>query len=203
VYWKGSDGYLWESAESGGQWGGPTRTGIGPLGSAPAATIGPSGSDYVFWQGTDSALWEASTTSSGWSAPTRVGMGPLGSQPTATSWGNSSGAITIEVFWQGTDGNLWHASYPFATGKWTGPTKIGMGPLGSAPTATAQGSSTGVDIEVFWKGTDSALWEGLTTGTTWTGPTRLGMGPLGSAPTVGWLPSGEEDVFWAGMNAKL
>jgi hypothetical protein len=204
VYWKGTDGYLWENAETGGPWRGAMRTPIGPLGSYPAATVGPAGSDYVFWQGSDAALWQAAwTTSGGWSTPTRVGMGPLGSQPAATSWGDSSGAITIDVFWQGTDGNLWQASYAFATGIWSGPHQLGMGPLGSAPTAVAQGSATGTDIQVFWKGADNALWEGQTAGGAWTGPKSLGMGPLGSAPSVGWLPSGEEDVFWAGTNGKL
>jgi hypothetical protein len=203
VYWKGANSYLWENAESHGQWGGPVNTQVGPLGSAPTATVGPAGSDYVFWEGSDSALWEASTTATGWSAQTRVGMGPLGSQPTATSWAGASGSVTLAVFWQGTDGNLWEATYPFATGAWSGPEKIGMGSLGSAPTATAQATSTGVNIEVFWKGENSALWEGLDSGGTWSGPKSLGMGPLGSAPTVGWLPSGEEDVFWMGTNAKL
>ena len=85
VYWKGTDGYLWENAEAGGQWRGAARTPIGPLGSDPAATVGPAGSDYVFWQRSDAALWRAAwTTSGGWSAPTRLGMGPLGSQPAVT-----------------------------------------------------------------------------------------------------------------------
>jgi hypothetical protein len=203
VYWAGAGGYLWQSVELTGQWRGPVRTPIGSLASPPAATIGPAGSDYVFWEGSDRALWEASTAAGVWSVPVRVGMGPLGSQPAATSWGNSTGAITIEVFWQGTDGNLWQAWYPFATGAWSGPHKLGMGPLGSAPTATAQGSSSGAHIQVFWKGRNNALWEGQTSGGAWSGPTSLGMGPLGSAPTVGWLPAGEEDVFWSGTNAKL
>jgi hypothetical protein len=50
VYWQGADGYLWESAESGGQWRGPVRTPIGGLASSPTATIGPGGADYVFWE---------------------------------------------------------------------------------------------------------------------------------------------------------
>jgi hypothetical protein len=204
VYWQAADGYLWESIESGGQWRGPVRTPIGGLASSPAATIGPGGADYVFWEGTNRALWEAWTTSGSWSAPTQVGMGPLGSQPTATSWANSSGTAEIDVFWQGTDGNLWRGYYEVATGKWTGPSNLGMGALGSAPTAAAQGSSSGAQIQVFWKGRDNALWEGDTSGgTKWSGPTSHGMGPLGSAPTVGAISTAAPDVFWEGTNAKL
>jgi hypothetical protein len=204
VYWRGADGYLWESAATGGQWRGAMRTPIGGLGSSPAATIGPGGADYVFWEGTNRALWEAWTTSGGWSAPTQIGMGPLGSQPTATSWGNSSGTVEIDVFWQGTDGNLWRGYYTVATGKWTGPTSLGMGALGSAPTAAAQASSSGPQIQVFWDGRDNDLWEGDTSGATkWTGPTNHGMGPLGSAPAVAAVSTTDEDVFWEGTNAKL
>jgi hypothetical protein len=201
AYWRGADGYLWESAASGGQWRGPVRTPIGGLGSSPAAAIGPGGDDYVFWEGTNRALWEAWTTAGGWSAPTQVGMGPLGSQPTATSWGNSSGTTEIDVFWQGADGNLWRGYYEVATGKWTGPSSLGMGPLGSAPTAAAQ---AGAQIQVFWKGRDNSLWEADTSGgAKWTGPTSHGMGPLGSAPAAGAFSPGAEDVFWEGTNAKL
>jgi hypothetical protein len=204
LYWQGADGYLWESAESGGQWRGPVRTPIGGLASSPAATIGPGGADYVFWEGTNRALWEAWTTPGGWSPPTQVGMGPLGSQPTATSWGNASGTVEIDVFWQGTDGNLWRGYYDVATGKWTGPSNLGMGALGSAPTAAAQGSSSGAQIQVFWKGRDSALWEGDTSGgVKWSGPTSHGMGPLGSAPSVGAVSTTDGTVFWEGTNAKL
>jgi hypothetical protein len=55
-------------------------------------------------------------------------MGPLESQP---SVGSTSGGEQF-VFWQGTDNNLWEAY--FNDGKWIGSEKVGMGPLGSAPT---------------------------------------------------------------------
>lgn len=143
VYWRGADGYLWEKAESGGQWDGPVRTPISGLASSPAATIGSHGYDYVFWEGTDGGLWEAGNYPGGWVGPTDLHMGPLGSQPTATSIPNSSGVAEIDVFWHGNQAgaNLWRSSHETSTGKWSGPTEIGgMGPLGSAPTATEQGN---------------------------------------------------------------
>jgi hypothetical protein len=206
VYWRGADGYLWEDAESGGQWRGPMRTPIGSLGSSPAATIGSHGYDYVFWEGTNGQLWEAADYPTGWTAPTQLGFGPLGSQPTATSWTTSSGVAEIDVFWEGTGGALWRANYETSTGKWTGPSRLGMGPLGSPPTATEQGTSAGAQIQVYWKGATGrlALWEADTSGgATWSGPTSHGMGPLGSAPAVASLGYGNETVFWGGTFGRL
>jgi hypothetical protein len=206
VYWRGADGYLWEEAESGGRWTGPLQTPIGSLGSSPAATIGSHGYDYVFWEGTNGQLWEAGNYPGGWVGPTQIGMGPLGSQPTATSIPNSSGVAEIDVFWYGTGTgvNLWRATYLTSTGKWSGPSEIGMGPLGSPPTATEQETSAGAQIQVYWDGTNGALWEADTSGgSTWSGPTSHGMGPLGSAPAVASLGYGNENVFWGGTYGRL
>ena len=60
-----------------------------------------------------------------------------------------------------------------------GPFFLGMGPLGSMPDATTW-TAFPVD-DVFWQGTDRALWYGydLFQDTGWHGPTSAGMGPLG------------------------
>ncbi len=207
VYWRGAEGYLWEKAESGGQWQGAVRTPIGGLASSPAATIGSHGYDYVFWEGSNGDLLEAANSRTGWLGPTDLGMGPLGSQPTATSIPNSSGVAEIDVFWHGNQAgaNLWRASYLTATGKWSGPSEIGgMGPLGSPPTATEQQTSAGAQIQVYWKGDDGALWEADTSGgTKWSGPTSHGMGPLGSSPAVASSSYGNENVFWGGTFGRL
>ena len=204
VYWRGADGFLYEKAESGGAWGNVVRTPIGGLASDPAAAIGSHGYDYVFWEGTDGNLWEAAAGPNGWIGPVKIGMGPLGSQPTAASIPNASGVAEIDVFWEGTGGALWRAEYLTSTGKWAGPTRLGMGPLGSAPTATEQQTSAGAQIQVFWKGGDGALWEGHTSGgTTWSAATSEGKGPLGSAPSAASLSYGREIVFWAGTSATL
>jgi len=206
VYWRGSDGYLYQKVESGGVWRSPVRTPIGGLASDPAATIGSHGYDYVFWEGTDGGLWEAAAGPQGWIGPTKINdMGVLGSQPTAASIPNASGVAEIDVFWKGTGaGNLWRAEYLTSTGTWTGPFGLGMGQLGSAPTATEQQTSAGTQIQVFWRGTDNALWEGDTSGgSSWSGPTSHGMGPLGSAPSAASLSYGKEIAFWAGTTTTL
>lgn len=203
LYWRGSDGYLWEDVESGGQWRGPQRTTIAGLVSNPAAAIGSHGYDYVFWEGTGDELWEAGDYPQGWIV-SEIGMGPLGSQPTAASLPNSSGVAEIDVFWEGTNGDLYRALYQTAVGRWAGPSNLGMGPLGSPPTATEQSTSSGAQIQVYWKGENGALWEADTSGgTQWSGPTSLGMGPLGSAPAVASLSYGNEEVFWGGTVGRL
>ena len=204
VYWRGPDGYLWENAESGGRWRGAARTPIGSLGSPPAATVGSHGYDYVFWEGTNGQLWETADYPTGWTAPHQLGYGPLGSQPTAASWPTSSGVVEIDVFWEGTHGALWRANYETSTGNWTGPSRLGMGPLSSPPTATEEGTSGGAQIQVYWKGTNGALVEADTSGgAAWSGPTSHGMGPLGSAPAVASLSYGNENVFWGGTFGRL
>jgi hypothetical protein len=203
LYWRGSDGYLWEDAESGGEWHGPERTTVAGLASNPTAAIGSHGYDYVFWEGSDRSLWEAGDYPQGW-VVSDLGMGPLGSQPTAASLPTSSGVSEIDVFWDGTDGDLWRALYQTATGRWTGPSDLGMGTLGSPPSATEQSTSAGTQIQVYWEGTNGALWEADTSGgSKWSGPTSLGMGPLGSAPAVASLSYGNEAVFWGGTYGRL
>ena len=102
------------------------------------------------------------------------------------------------MFWKGTDDNLWEACWDGT--RWNGPASLGMGPLGSEPSA-------GVDAHghqyVFWKGTDNNLWEAWWDGTRWNGPASLGMGPLGSAPGVAVSAEGNQYVFWKGTDDNL
>jgi len=102
------------------------------------------------------------------------------------------------VVWKGTDANLWQAYWDGTV--WTGPSLVGMGPLGSLPTIT-QRPSTG-EVDVFWKGTDANLWEAVHTASGWLGPFNRHMGPLGSQPAA--TASGNQtDVFWKGTDANL
>ena len=152
----------------------------------------------MFWEGTNQQLWEAGDYPQGWIV-SQIGMGPLGFQPTAASLPNSSGVSEIDVFWEGTNDNLWRALYETSTWTWTGPTELGIGPLGSPPSAAEQATSAGTQIQVYWKGTNGASYEADTSGgAKWSGPTSRGMGPLGSAPAVATLGYGNEDVFWGG-----
>ncbi len=202
VYWQGTDGYLWEDVESGGDWRGPARTPVGGLASPPAATIGSHGYDYVFWEGTNRQLWEAGDYPQGWIV-SQVGMGPLGSQPTATEQATSAGS-QIQVYWKGTDGALWEADTSGGT-KWSGPTSHGMGPLGSAPAVASLGYG---NEYAFWGGTYGRLWQASWDSTSWNGvnlngPTSVGFGPMGSAPTVAAVEPDEYDVFWIGTDSNL
>jgi hypothetical protein len=172
VFWKGTDGNLWEAdGPAAGSLGAPFKIGMGPLGSAPAAGVDGQGNTYVYWKGTDGNLWEAYWTGSRWAGPEPLGKGPLGSAPAVAVTGNA----TAYVFWEGTDGNLWEADGS-AAGSLGAPFRIGMGPLGSAPAAGVDSSG---DTYVYWKGTDNNLWEGYWTGSRWAGPNPLGDGPLG------------------------
>jgi len=195
VYWRDpATGYLRESWYAGGVWYGPiTLTHAGQLGSAPTVAIDSNGTQYVFWKGTNGHLWET-WYSNGWLGPLELGMGTLGSAPTATAWGSQ-----VDVFWKGTDGNLWEAYY---AGGWHGSFQVPMGQLGSAP-ATAS-YATG-EQDVFWKGTDGKLWYGYYVNGSWHGSYSLPqMGTLGSAPTVSIQPtSGQENVFWRGTDGTL
>ncbi len=86
------------------------------------------------------------------------------------------------TFWEGTNGDLYEAQGP-AAGNLTGPTDLGMGPLGTAPTA---GVASNGNTYVYWrgKGTTKDLYEGYRNGSKWAGPYNRDQGPLGSRPAV-------------------
>ena len=138
VFWRGTDGALWEAYWSGccGGWVGPNKVpNTGQLGSQPSLAVWPSspGEQDIFWTGTDGNLW-AETWNNGWHGPTDIKnaktgqqMGPLGSAPTAAT---NPARDEVDVFWKGTDANLWQAYWAGCCGGWTGPGKVGMGPLG-------------------------------------------------------------------------
>jgi hypothetical protein len=82
---------------------------------------------------------------------------------------------------------------------WAGPESLGAAPLGSDPCAVSWGPD---HIDVFWRGTDGALWhKWFVAG--WYGPESLGAAPLGSDPqSVSW-GSGHIHVFWRGTDGAL
>jgi len=58
-------------------------------------------------------------------------------------------------------------------------------------------------VDVFWRGTDGALWHRWFWQGKWNGPESLGSEPLGSAPVpVSWGPN-HVDVFWRGTYGAL
>lgn len=93
---------------------------MGPLGSAPTATVLSNGDQIVFWRGTDNNLWQAIKRGGHpWEGPNGLGMGPLGSEPDAGVDGNGA----TYVYWKGTDNNLWRGYWDGT--KWAGPENVG------------------------------------------------------------------------------
>jgi hypothetical protein len=226
VFWKGLDDNLWMAVYSAptSSWSGAVAVpGAWPLGSEPSATtVSISGNEYVyvFWESPSAGLaytYGLVTPGSGGS-PTSVGsfvnglsiggLAPLASAPSAT-YVAVGGQKGIDVFWMGTDGNLWSAILSGAGGALSlssGPTKIGDGPLGSAPSA---GSDAGGNVFVFWQGTgnNTHVWEGWysASSSTWLGPIDLGFwtGNTGSAPSVAIGAYGRQYIFWQGQDRNL
>ncbi|HTW98860.1 MAG TPA: hypothetical protein VMD59_08795 [Acidimicrobiales bacterium] len=226
LFWEGQNGALWyavyTAAES--SWStSPASPGYSPMGSQPSAVtvdVGVTEYVYVFWQGTDGNLWyaygvvsqgSASTATSigSWSGPNAlVGLAPLSSSPAVTNV-VSGGQAGIDVFWEGSNGNLWSAIISGAGGTLSlqsGPTSIGDGPLGSAPTA---GSDSSGNVYVYWQGSgnNTHVWEAWydESTATWSGPIDLGAwtGNTGSPPSVVVDSSGDQYIFWQGQNGAL
>lgn len=60
VFWRGTDGQLWDKWYVGRRWHGPARIGnAGKIASAPAVAVQRTGEQDVFWKGGDGNLWEA------------------------------------------------------------------------------------------------------------------------------------------------
>jgi hypothetical protein len=62
VFWRGTNGALWDKWYVDGQWYGPRPiTAAGDdLASQPAVAVHANGQQDVFWKGTDGNLWEIS-----------------------------------------------------------------------------------------------------------------------------------------------
>jgi hypothetical protein len=194
VFWRGTDGSLWDEWDTGGIWHGPARISVAgrTLSSQPAVAVLPDGEQDVFWKGTDGQLWEVRYTTH-WTRPVDLG-GSLSSAPSAGA--DSHG--DVYVFWEGRDRSLWDKWR--TGGSWYGPVAIKIaGRMGSAPAVAVQESGT---QDVFWRGTDGNLWDAWHT-ISWHGPVNLGAGPLGSGPTAGADADGNLYVFWEGTDGSL
>ncbi len=197
VFWRGTDGNLWQMYTINGIWYGPDQlTTSANLASDPEPISWGVGNLEVFWRGTDGNLWQMYYLN-GWQGPASLGDGPLGTAtPLPVSWGVGN----IEVFWEGTDQGIWEAYY--ASG-WIGPVGLGDGLLGVGTTHQPVSWGPG-NLELFWEGTDQNLWEAYYA-SGWVGPVGLGDGPLGSAATltpVSW-GAGNLEVFWKGTDQNV
>jgi hypothetical protein len=182
VFWKGADNNLWHvnyvpGSGNGTGWQSPASLGMGPLGGPPKAVGQITGTVDVFWKGTGTSpdMWHAWWNPGGpWNGAQDLGGANLQSDPMPV---NSSAGL-VDVFWEGTDNNLWHDTYFPGTGPntgWSGADSLGMGPLGSAPFASAEPNGT---IDVFWKGSGTgpgSVWHAWwNSGQPWGGPQNLG-----------------------------
>jgi Domain of unknown function (DUF1906) len=199
VFFEGTDHKLWEvSRKPGRPWSAPRQLSrMSTIGSPPSAVAQPNGVVDVFWKGSaDNGLWHGQfSPGKGWRGPQGLG-GSLVSQPSPVE----SAPGTVQVFWKGKDLALWHViRRPGRT--WTRAARLGMGPLGGAPHATA---NRGGAIGVFWHGAGNGdLWgTTFSPGHRWAGPLRLG-GPVRSTPFPLMSPSGAVHVLWRGPGRKL
>ena len=218
VFWKGTNGGLWEGYYNGTRWFGPINVDPGAnMGSEPTVAVSasqhtggsnPSAYQFVFWKGAGSAhnLIEEYFDGS-WHGPFDIGMGNVGGYilnqyaPSA-SWYDSTGII---VAWTGaTDTNIWYTftKSPTNTGSWSSPQKSSHGnvAVGSEP------SVFGPLDSVFWA--DSGfqdLWWGALQGSS---SHNYHDGPLGGPPTSTAVPNTEcvcDDyyAFWQGATGGL
>ncbi|HTW98054.1 MAG TPA: hypothetical protein VMD59_04715 [Acidimicrobiales bacterium] len=138
------------------------------------------------------------------SALVAAGAAPAGaSAAPARASTSRSASIALEAsgeelaFWRGQDGDLWEATS--TGGHFSGPTRVGFGPLGSEPSVAI------VDGEayVFWEGRDAELWTTHQVGSGWAPATAVQhMGPMGSRPSVTTTNTGLA-VLWKGRDGDL
>ena len=193
VFWRGTDGNLWDEQYSDNSWSLLVALNSGPLGSGPAVAAHASGEQDVFWEGTQGSLWEMWYYGQ-WVGPVELNAGTLGSAPAV----GVDASDNEYVFWRGTDRLLWEMFY--IGGKWSAPTPLDSGALGSAPVVAVHPNG---EQDVFWKGTDGGLWEMWYSGG-WNGPANItSAGQLGSAPAVGVDASNNEYVYWQGTDGLL
>jgi hypothetical protein len=135
VSYEGVDQKVWEITWS-GSWSTAHAVGMGPLGSAPSATSWPSatrdpaGQQDVFWHGGpgNNGIWGAD-----WSPSVKHWVGP--DEVPGLSNALSSPSVVVnatrdeeDIVYEGSNKQLWEVVW---AGNWSGPTQIGMGPLGT------------------------------------------------------------------------
>jgi pseudomonalisin len=201
VFWKGADNNLWQAL---GSASGPLSVqflGMGPLGSAPSAVVNSAGATYIYFEANDHLLNEAWWNGSQWMGPImRLSAFPMNSPPSAVL--NKNGEVF--AFFKGPDNNLWEAQggagEEMVGAEFSNVSDLGMGPLGSNPSAGIDGNGA---TYVYWEGTDRNLWEAYWNGSAWVGPISRGMGPMNSAPSVAMTSDGTAYVFWRGTDNGL
>jgi len=195
VFWKGGDGRLWEAWWT-GSWHGGVSLKTPKLTSDPTAGLDSAGHQWVFWRGAKNRLWGMRYNGKAWGHPFHVGdTGPLTSGPGVAV--NPDGK-TVVVFYRGADRGLW--SETLTATRWV-KSKLGDGPLGSAPTAGADRSG---NLYVFWRGTRGGLWEATRHSGKWRAASPLDFaGTIGTPPSAAVEANGAQHVFWGGTDQNL
>ncbi len=103
----------------------------------------------------------------------------------------------VSVFFKGFDGNLWWMTYTPSTG-WSTAASLGDGTLGSDPVVTARANG---NYDVFWTGTDGAIWHTWNSGTTWYHQSFGGS--VSGVPAAVTDHNGGVDVLWHGTDGGL
>ena len=221
VFWRGSDGNIYESLPENGEWVtySPTwsRKGL-PSGVTVASdpVVAPSGTGWqgVFWRGSDGNIYESLPENGEW-----VSYSPTWSElPSGVTVASDpvvapSGTGWQGVFWRGSDGNIYE-SLPDEDGEW----------VTYSPTWSRKGLPSGVTAEgdpvvapsgtgwqgVFWRGSDGNIYESLPENGEWVSysPTwsrkgiPSGIQPVGD-PVVAPSGTGWQGVFWRGSDGNI
>jgi len=185
-------------------WPDPVALTATNVASAPVTVSDQAGDINVLWRDSADHLWTLAYRNGGWgTVSTEISLGAsasaaLVSNPSLISWGPGM----MEAFWEGADQNVWQSTYTggwFGNGTWSTPVSLGLGPLGSAPSAASPGPGL---TDLFWKGSDGAMWVDRYDGG-WSGPMPLNSGPVGGNPVTISAQPGADTVFWRDASGDL
>lgn len=199
VFVRGADNRLYHKYYDGSwhPWEGPPVIPQPPVAmmSDPAAVSWGSGRIDILVRGFDSAVYHL-FYDNGWGAWESLG-GVTTSGPGVSSWGNGR----LDVFAKGTDSRLYHAFYNGSGWSgWESSPTIPQSPstMNSDPAAVSWGLGR---IDVFVRGTDSAMWHLYYDGS-WGAWESLG-GVFRSGPGASSWGVGRIDVFGRGTDLRL
>ena len=192
-FYRGSDGALWEWANTGSGWQNARVGGQVARGTSPVV-VHEGSNWWFFYQGSNGELWEIALVGSKWETPVPTGdhMAP-GASPAVVHEGSN-----WWFFYQGSNGELWE--HALVGSKWETPVPTGdhMAP-GASPAVVHEGSNWWF----FYQGSNGELWEHALVGSKWETPVPTGdhMAP-GASPAVvhegsNWW------FFYQGSNGEL
>ena len=197
---RGTDGGLWTKRGLNGVWGGWSSLG-GVIEGSPVAIPRAPGIIDVFVRGTDGRLYRKIFVDSlGWGPYELVGgtnMPRIVGTPAALAFGQNR----VDVVVRGKDNRLYTTSWNGVTWRWedwrsTGPSLFGGDP--------AVASRDGYNLDVFARGTDSALWMFTRYGSGGhSSMVQLGSNPVLGTPSVISRGYGIYDLYVRGTDLAL